>query len=92
MNEKIDLTEILKYCPVGWELYSSVLGEVSFKEITDDNDYPITVDCENWGSESFTAEGKLYIKDNANVFCFRLKTNETGANSPLIGITQRRRR
>ena len=73
MNEKIDLTEILKYCPVGWELYSSVLGEVSFKEITDDEDYPITVDCENWGSESFTAEGKLYIKDNGECILFPSK-------------------
>ena len=73
MNEKIDLTEILKYGPVGWELYSSVLGEVSFKEITDDEDYPITVDCENWGSESFTAEGKLYIKDNGECILFPSK-------------------
>ena len=73
MNEKIDLTEILKYCPVGWELYSSVLGEVTFKEITDDEDYPITIDCENWGSESFTAEGKLYIKDNGECILFPSK-------------------
>lgn len=73
MNEKIDLTKILKYCPIGWELYSSVLGEVSFKEITDDEDYPITVDCENWGSESFTAEGKLYIKDNGECILFPSK-------------------
>ena len=73
MNEKINLTEILKYCPAGWELYSSVLGEVSFKEITDDEDYPITVDCENWGSESFTAEGKLYIKDNGECILFPSK-------------------
>ena len=73
MNEKIDLREILKYCPVGWELYSSVLGEVSFKEITDDEDYPIAVDCENWGSESFTAEGKLYIKDNGECILFPSK-------------------
>ena len=73
MNENIDLTEILKYCPVGWELYSSVLGEVSFKEITDDEDYPIAVDCENLGSESFTAEGKLYIKDNGECILFPSK-------------------
>ena len=73
MNEKIDLREILKYCPIGWELYSPVLGEVTFKEITADEDYPITVDCENWGSESFTAEGKLYIKDNGECILFPSK-------------------
>lgn len=73
MNENIDLTEILKYCPIGWKLYSSVLGEVSFKEINDDEDYPITVDCENWGAESFTAKGKLYIKDNGECILFPSK-------------------
>ena len=73
MNENIDLTEILKYCPIGWELYSPVLGEVTFKEITDDEDYPITVDCEDWGAESFTAKGKLYIKDNGECILFPSK-------------------
>ena len=33
MNENIDLTKILKYCPKGWEFYSSVLGEVEFEGI-----------------------------------------------------------
>ena len=34
MNENIDLTNILKDCPKGWEFYSSVYGEVRFIEIT----------------------------------------------------------
>ena len=33
MNEKIDLTKILKNCPKGWNLYSSVYGEVAFIEV-----------------------------------------------------------
>ena len=33
MNENIDLTKILKDCPVGWKFYSSVYGEVEFVEI-----------------------------------------------------------
>ena len=33
MNEKIDLTKILKDCPKGWKFYSSVYGEVEFKTI-----------------------------------------------------------
>ena len=73
MNEKIDLTEILKYCPVGWELYSSVIGEVSFKEINNDEDYPIIVDCEDWGIERFTSEGKLYKKNNGECTLFPSK-------------------
>lgn len=34
MNENIDLTKILKDCPIGWKFYSSVYGEVRFIEIT----------------------------------------------------------
>lgn len=30
MNEKIDLTNILKDCPTGWKFYSSVYGDVEF--------------------------------------------------------------
>ena len=30
MNENIDLTKILKNCPIGWKFYSSVYGEVEF--------------------------------------------------------------
>ena len=73
MNENIDLTEILKYCPVGWELYSSVIGEVSFKEINNHEDYPIIVDCEEWGLERFTADGKLYKKHNGECTLFPSK-------------------
>ena len=33
MNENIDLTKILKDCPIGWKFYSSVYGDVKFLEI-----------------------------------------------------------
>ena len=33
MNENIDLTKILKDCPIGWKFYSSVYGDVGFVEI-----------------------------------------------------------
>ena len=33
MNENIDLTKILKECPMGWKFYSSVYGDVEFVEI-----------------------------------------------------------
>ena len=32
MNENLDLTKILKYCPKGWTFYTSVWGEVEFIE------------------------------------------------------------
>ena len=34
MNEKVDLTKILKDCPKGTKLYSTVCGEVEFDKIT----------------------------------------------------------
>lgn len=33
MNENIDLTRILKDCPVGWQFWSSVYGDVEFVEL-----------------------------------------------------------
>lgn len=44
MNENIDLTKILKDCPKGFKLYSLLHGEVSFRGIDENSDYPITYD------------------------------------------------
>ena len=41
MNEKIDLTKILKDCPIGWMFYSSVYGYVTFRGIENGSDCPI---------------------------------------------------
>ena len=41
MNENIDLTKILKDCPIGWELYSSIYGNVNFRRIENSTDCPI---------------------------------------------------
>lgn len=40
MNENIDLTKILKYCPKGWKFYSSVYGDVEFVEILPNIPFP----------------------------------------------------
>lgn len=42
MNENIDLTKILKDCPKGWELYSSIYGKVYFDRFQS-CDYPVLV-------------------------------------------------
>ena len=60
MNENIDLTKILKNCPKGWEFYSSVLGEVEFEEICDDEkgENPIWVKVGKLAyTTGFTKEG-----------------------------------
>ena len=45
MNENLNLVEILKDCPKGTKLYSSVFGEVELEKISnDENDkYPILI-------------------------------------------------
>ena len=64
MNENIDLTKILKDCPEGWEFYSSVLGEVKFVEICDDEkeSNPILVKVGKLAyTAGFTKEGFYLI-------------------------------
>ena len=61
MNENIDLTKILKYCPKGFVLYSSIHGKVLFYEIDEYNlDYPI--ECRDYKGDyiSFSKEGYLH--------------------------------
>ena len=41
MNENIDLTKILKNCPIGWEFYSSIYGPVTFYKIENSSEYPV---------------------------------------------------
>ena len=41
MNENIDLTKILKDCPKGTKLYSTIFGAVEFDRINKGDEYPI---------------------------------------------------
>lgn len=64
MNENLNLVAILKDCPKGTKLYSSVLGEVELEGITDSVNYPIIVKLneELFGEriiETFTSDGRL---------------------------------
>ena len=58
MNKKIDLTEILKDCPKGWELYSYVHGMVRFEKFKHD-DFPVLVKFGDYLYASFTYDGKI---------------------------------
>ena len=59
MNENIDLTKILKDCPKGFKLYSSIHGEVQFRYI-DNGDFPIVVELSDSSDVDFTKDGRLY--------------------------------
>ena len=64
MNENIDLTKILKDCPKGTKLYSTVHGEVSLISCNTILCYPIVVRLSDNSEESFTAKGKLLMDYN----------------------------
>ena len=74
MNENIDLTKILKDCPIGWEFYSSIYGDVIFKGIENDSEYPVKfhfVDIDNlekYGSVTEQGFFAPYFKGECTFF------------------------
>ena len=62
MNENIDLTKILKDCPKGTKLYTSVWGEAYFDKILKKEVYTILIDTYS-GYKCLTKEG-CYINAN----------------------------
>lgn len=49
MNENLNLVEILKDCPRGTKLYSTVYGDVEFYKIDLDSDSTLKNICKNMG-------------------------------------------
>ena len=71
MNENIDLTKILKDCPKGTELYSTIHGEVTLIDSNDTSQhYPISVRLNDKTVEIFTSEGKLLNKFDGECILF----------------------
>ena len=62
MNENIDLTKILKDCPKGTKLYSTVFGDVEFCYIGESDAYPIKLNVEGECDGSVTADGKHCVE------------------------------
>lgn len=72
MNENIDLTNILRDCPEGTKFYSPLFGEVDFKEIGSDYEYPIVTNkgmCEF----VFTEKGFYYAEEDGECLLFPSK-------------------
>ncbi len=58
MNENIDLTQILRDCPIGTKLYSPIFGEVKFNGLDLEDTYPISVIITSDNDfQEFTKEG-----------------------------------
>ena len=69
MNENLNLVEILKDCPKGTKLYSTIFGEVEFGFIEDDSIYPIVLIL-NGGHEYLTSGGKLFNQFDGECILF----------------------
>ena len=73
MNENIDLTKILKNCPMGTKLYSLIHGYVEFSQILDKGSRVIEV-------ISITNGGKRYIEH----YTFRGKLDSVYNNDECV--------
>ena len=65
MNKNIDLTKILKDCPKGTKLYSTIYGEVEFVCIDEYEEYPIKVMVKRKFIDAFS--GKGFIRPQYNI-------------------------
>ena len=77
MNENLNLVEILKDCPKGTKLYSSVFGEVELDHIdTRCSNYPIIIRLKGGeGHESLTSEGKMFVDYDGECVLFPSREN-----------------
>ena len=72
MNENLNLVEILKDCPKGTKLYSTVYGEVELEELYQDKDtlYPIRVKLRDNALDDFSKEGRLDVDYSGECMLF----------------------
>ena len=66
MNENIDLTKILKDCPIGTEFWSDNYGKVQFYSIKESFDKPILTKRADESIASYTKEGWCSVAFPAN--------------------------
>ena len=74
MNKNIDLTKILKDCPTGTKLYSSVHGEVKFERIeTILRHQYVVIELKDFLLERINFDGKLYNSYDGECILFPSK-------------------
>ena len=79
MNENLNLVEILKDCPKGTKLYSTVFGEVEFKCIEKNAIYPIIVRPDENTVCRFTADGRTLVRFYGECTLFPSRTQRNWA-------------
>lgn len=71
-KKELNLVEILKDCPKGTKLYSTVCGDIQLVEIIkEDPEYPIR--CKSYFR--FTAQGRYTLNEDAECVLFPSKDN-----------------
>ena len=73
MNENINLTKILKGCPKGTTLYSTIYDEVIFVRIDYVREYPIIVMLDDGRMREFTSNGKYSNEHSGECVLFPSK-------------------
>lgn len=76
MNEKIDLTKILKDCPKGTKLYSTIYGEVEFYDIIESSFYSIMLRTDHGLRTCVTKYGMYAINYESKGECTLFPSKE----------------
>lgn len=76
MNENLNLVEILKDCPKGTKLYSTVFGDVEFYKIDLDSDSTLKIYVKIWAGVivRFDDSGKLELSCRGECTLFPSRT------------------
>lgn len=76
MNENLNLVEILKDCPKGTKLYSSVFGGVELDHVDIRANYPIVIRLKDLDvCECLTTEGALFTECDGECILFPSREN-----------------
>ena len=73
MNENLNLVEILKGCPKGTKLYSTIYGEVKLYSIEEKHQYPIIFTKTTGYTNKVTADGRHLVDYNGECTLFPSK-------------------
>ena len=73
MNENLNLSKILRDCPKGTKLYSTIYGDVEFVKVSNHLEYPIEVKRRYYSIGSFTNDGRLLAGYNGECVLFPSK-------------------
>ena len=75
MNENLNLVEILKDCPEGTKLYSTIYGDVEFVKVRRSYyiDFPIEIKLSDNSINNVTRDGKLFVNYSGECTLFPSK-------------------